>query len=80
MMRWLMIAVVLGAFLGLGIAVIPSSISSNEQAGLLMTTAGSQPRATVSPSLWPEFQLISLGLLAGLILALPVFLLAKRRA
>lgn len=80
MMRRLLIAVVLGVVLGLGIAVVPSSISSKEQAGVLMTTPGSQPRVAASPSPWPEFQLITLGLLAGLILALPVFLLARRRA
>ena len=80
MMRRLLIALVLGVVLGLGIAVGPSSISSKEQAGVLMTTPGSQPRVAASPSPWPEFQLIALGLLVGLILALPVFLLAKRRA
>jgi hypothetical protein len=80
MMRRLMIAVVLGVVLGLGIAVVPSSINSKEQAPLLMTTAGSQPRVAANPSSWPELQLITLGLLVGLVLGLPVFLLAKRRA
>jgi hypothetical protein len=80
MMRTLVLAVVLGVLLGLSMAVVPSSVGSKAQEALLMTTAGSQQPVAASPLPWQQFQLIAVGLLAGLIVALPVFFLARRRA
>jgi len=79
MMRRLVMAVVLGIILGVGIAVAPSSISSEGKANPLMTTSGAQQRFEAGTSPWLQFQPILLGLFAGLVLAVSVFLLAGRR-
>jgi hypothetical protein len=79
MMRRLVMAVVLGIILGVGIAVAPSSPSLGGKANLLTTSPGAQRGFEAGTSPWLQFQPILLGLLAGLVLAVPVFLLARRR-
>jgi hypothetical protein len=80
MMRRFWLAVALGVILGLGVTVIPSSIGPQERANPLMITSGTQPRFGASTPSFLQVQLVLLAVLAGLVLAVPVFLLAKRRS
>jgi len=80
MMRRLWLAVALGVILGLGVTVIPSSIGPAERTNPVMVTSGAQPRVGASIPPFLQAQLILLAVLAGLVLAVPVFLLAKRRS
>jgi len=78
MMRRLWLAVLLGVILGAGIAVVPSSIESAKTVSPMQLTSGIQYRVTASVSPWLQLQPILVGLLAGLLLSVPLFLLAKR--
>jgi hypothetical protein len=80
MLRRLWLAVVLGVLLGFGIAVVPSSINSAKRVSPMQLTSGMQYQfeASASPSL--QLQLILVALFAGLAIAVPIFLLAKRRS
>ena len=73
-------AVVLGVILGLGITVVPSSIDSAKRASPMQLASGMQYRFEASAAPWLQLQLILVGLFAGLVLAVPMFLLAKRRS
>ncbi len=78
MMKRLWLAVVLGGILGLGIAVVPGSIAPEQKTSVQPATLASQLAASsISPSL--QFQSILWGLLAGVIVAFPVFVLVRRR-
>ena len=80
MIRRIWVAVVLGVILGLGITVVPSSIDSVKTATPMQLASGPQYRVETSVSPWLQLQPILVGLFAGLVLAVPVFLLAKRRS
>lgn len=79
MMRRLWLALVLGVILGLGITAVPGTIVSEQKANLQPATLAAQRTSGASVSPWFQFQSILWGLLAGIILAFPVFLLAKSR-
>ena len=79
MTRRLWLAVVLGVLLGMGVTVVPSSIDSAKRAKPMQLTSGIQFRVVANASPWLQFQSILVGLFAGLVLAVPMFLLAKRR-
>jgi hypothetical protein len=80
MIRRLGLAVVLGVILGLGMTVVPSSIDSTKSASPMQLTAGAQSRLEATASPWSPLQPVLVGLFAGLVLAVLVFLLAKRRS
>lgn len=80
MMRRLWLAVVLGVILGLGVTVVPSSIDSAKRANPMQLTSGIQYNFVATASPWSQLQPILVGLFAGLVLAVPMFLLAKRRS
>ena len=73
-------AVVLGVLLGMGVTVVPSSIDSAKRANPTQLTSGIQYRVVSYASPWLQLQPILVGLFAGLVLAVPMFLLAKRRS
>jgi hypothetical protein len=77
-MRRLWFALLFGIVLGLSMTVVPSSILPEQSANPLMITPAAQPRSEASAPPNLQFQFIALGLLAGLAVAVPVFLLAKR--
>jgi hypothetical protein len=82
MMRRLWLALVLGVILGLGITAVPGAIVSEQKANLQNpqpATLAAQRTSGASFSPWFQFQSILWGLLAGIIVAFPVLLLAKRR-
>lgn len=79
MMRRLWLAVVLGVILGLGATAAPSSIGSEEKVNVPLVTSGTQRTFETILSPWMQFQFVLLGLLAGLVVAVPVFLLIKHR-
>ena len=79
MMRRLWLALVLGVILGLGITAVPGTIVSEQKTNLQPATLATQRASGPSVSPWFQFQSILLGLLAGIIVAFPVFLLAKSR-
>jgi hypothetical protein len=79
-MRRLWFAVLFGIVLGLGMTVVPSSILSEQRANVLMIAPATQPRFEAGTLPNSQFQFIIIGLLAGLAVAVPVFLLAKRRS
>jgi len=81
MMRRIWLAVLLGVILGLGVTVIPSSTSSTSAKPMLVTagTAERQPPLATTTSSWLPLQFLLVGLLAGLALAAPVFILMKYR-
>jgi hypothetical protein len=74
------LAVVLGVLLGMGVTVVPSSIDSAKRANPMQLTSGIQYRVVANASPWLQLQPILVGLFAGLVLAVPMFLLAKRRS
>jgi hypothetical protein len=80
MIRRLGLAVVLGVILGLGMTVVPSSIDSTKSASPMQLTVGAQSRLEVAASPWSPLQPVLVGLFTGLVLAVLVFLLAKRRS
>ena len=73
-------AVLLGVILGVGITVVPSSIDSAKMVSPMQLTSGMQYRTVAGASPWLQFQPLLVGLFAGLVLAVPMFLLAKRRS
>jgi hypothetical protein len=80
MMRRLWLAVALGVILGFGVTVIPSSIGPEQKTNPLMVTSGAQPRLEASIPSFSQIQLVLVAVLAGLVLAVLVFLIAKRRS
>lgn len=78
-MRRVWLAAVLGVVVGFGIAVFPTSIGSEEKA-MLPLTAMNQPQG-VQAATPPSQQLMYLlvGLIVGVVVATPVFLLTKSR-
>jgi hypothetical protein len=79
MMKRLWLALVLGVILGLGITAVPGTIVSEQKANLQPATLAAQHTAGASTPPWFQFLFILLGLIAGVVIALPVFFLAKRR-
>jgi len=77
-MRRIWLAAVLGVIFGLGIAAFPTSIGSQEKA-MLPLTALNQPQRFEAAGPLEPIQYILLGLIAGVIVATPVFLLTKSR-
>jgi formate/nitrite transporter FocA (FNT family) len=79
MMKRLWLAVVLGGILGLGITVVPGSIAPEQKTNVQPATLASQLAAgrSISPSF--QFQSILWGLVAGVLVAFPVFMLVRRR-
>lgn len=80
MMRRFWLAVVLGVILGLGMTIVPSSIDSEKRANPMQLAAGTQYKFEAGPSPWMQLQFVLVGLLVGLVLAVPVFLLVKYRS
>jgi len=78
-MRRLWLAVVLGVILGLGTTLIPDSVGSGAKPSALMSTMGAQRTFEVSTSASSQFEWVLIGLLLGLVVAVPVFGLARRR-
>lgn len=78
-MRKLWLAVVLGVILGLGASVIPNSAGPVAEPSVLMSTLGAQRTSEVSPSATSPLELLLSGLLIGLVIAIPVLVLARRR-
>jgi len=78
MLRKLLLAVVLGVVLGAGITFVPSSIDSASRANPMQLTPGVQYKVAPYVSPWLQIQPILVGLIAGLVIAVPMFLLAKR--
>jgi formate/nitrite transporter FocA (FNT family) len=79
MMKRLWLAVVLGGILGLGITVVPGSIAPEQKTNVQPATLASQLAAGRSISHSFQFQSILWGLVAGVIVAFPVFMLVRRR-
>jgi ABC-type antimicrobial peptide transport system permease subunit len=74
------LAVVLGVILGLGMTIVPSSIDSGKRMTPMQLAAGTQYKFEAGPSPLTQLQSILIGLLVGLVLAVPVFLLVKHRS
>ena len=88
MMRRLWLAVVLGVILGVAVSAFPSQTVLQQQRPLNMPLV---PITATGPTLQPpRFQTVQppssqlrtllVGLVAGLVVALPAFLIAKRRS
>jgi len=80
---WL--AAMLGIILGVGIAAMPSpSVLSGIQPEVPMVASqvarpsGNMSQLQASSMPWLQFQWIIVGLLAGIVVAFPVFYLARR--
>lgn len=80
MMRRLLLAVMLGVFVGFALAVAPPSISTEAKLSLMpMTTVDEQSRNQFTAPVPSRLEFILFALVAGIIVAAPVFALAKRR-
>lgn len=81
MMRRLWLAVALGAILGFGMSILPSPTSSPDGLKMPLTPVVTQARfQAVYTPVPSQLQLLLLGLAAGIVVAVPVFLIAKRRS
>jgi len=87
-MRRLWLAVVLGFILGVAVSSFPSQTALQQQQPLNMplvpiTATGpalQQPRSQTIQSPSSQLRTLLVGLVAGLVVALPAFLIAKRRS
>lgn len=86
MLRRIWLAAILGVVLGVGVAFIPNAgTTAATQAKMRPIVVGTEETqtlttlATLNPTA-PTFDLVFLGLLAGLLVATPLFLVARRRA
>jgi formate/nitrite transporter FocA (FNT family) len=84
-MRRIWLAAILGVVLGVGVAFIPSTGPSAAPQPMMrpLVTATEENQAgttlpTSNPTA-PTLELIFLGLLAGLLVATPLFLVARKR-
>lgn len=79
MMRRIWLAAVLGIIIGLGIAAFPGSIGSQEKSMVPLTALNQPQRFEAVASSSQQLQFIFLGLIVGLVVAAPIFLLAKSK-
>ena len=73
-------AVVLGVVVGIGVNVFPSSIDSARRVNPLQLTPGVQYRVVAYASPWFQLQPVIVGLIAGLVTGVPIFLIVRRRS
>jgi len=78
-MRRLLLAVVLGIFLGFGVAVAPPSISTESKVYMPMTAVDEHGRNQLAAPVSSRLEFVAFALLAGIVAATPVFVLARRR-
>jgi formate/nitrite transporter FocA (FNT family) len=81
-LRRVWLAAVLGVIIGLGIAMSPRPMASQEKT-MLQLTGVDQPQPArleaTSQAATDPLQYVLLGILAGIIVAMPVFVLSRRR-
>jgi formate/nitrite transporter FocA (FNT family) len=85
MLRRIWLAAILGVVLGVGVAFIPNtgtSAAPQPLMGFRVTGTEKQNPTTLAPSnpTAPTIELVFLGLLAGLLVATPLFLVTRKRA
>jgi hypothetical protein len=83
MMERIWLAAILGVVLGLGVAFTPSTGTAGvPKAGMVQPMMGTEgqrnPAASPNPSA-ASVELVLLGLFAGLLVAAPFFLVARKR-
>jgi hypothetical protein len=78
-MKKVWLAVVLGVILGLGMGVLPAPTSSPEGLRMPLTPVTQTAGFAARSPLLSQLQLLLVGLAAGFVVAVPVFLIARRR-
>ena len=79
MMRRIWLAAVLGVIIGIGTTAFPGSIGSQDKSMVPLTALNQPQRFEAVTKSSQHLQFILLALIAGLVVAGPVFLLAKSK-
>jgi len=78
-LRRIWFAALLGIVLGLGLAAVPGATTSHERVFMQLNTAEAQPKLGATQTVsWQTLQPLLVALIAGIVLGMPLFIVAKR--